>query len=114
MTATAQSGPDGSEDRDRIVNLSDGVLAITLLVLDIRVSSIPEKLVAGELPGELLSLWAQYLGHFLSFVSISVFWLIHHSIFRPIRAYHRTLPYLNFLFLMLVAFLPHGAPWRVR
>src|SRR5215216_7844530 len=116
MSATAQSGADAGGDRDRIVNLSDGVfaIAIVLLVLDIRVPNIPEKLVASELPGELLSLWPQCLGYVLSFVSISVFWMIHHAIFRPIRSYDRTLLYLNFLFLMLGASLPHGAPWRVR
>jgi uncharacterized membrane protein len=108
MTATAQSSPEAGRDRDRIVNLSDGVfaIAITLLVLDIRVPDIPENLVASELPRELLSLWPKYLGYFLSFVGISTFWTIHHSIFRPIRAYDRTLLYLNFLFLMVVAFFP--------
>src|SRR5215211_6833412 len=96
------------KDRDRIVNLSDGIfaIAITLLVLDIRVPDIPENLVAGKLPEELLSLWPRYLGYFLSFVSISVFWMIHHSIFRPVKAYDRNLLYLNFLFLMVVAFVP--------
>ena len=108
MTAAAESSSDAGRDRDRIVNLSDGIfaIAITLLVLDIRVPTIPENLVASELPGELLSLWPRYLGYFLSFVSISVFWMIHHAIFRPIRAYDRTLLYLNFLFLMVVAFVP--------
>ena len=95
-------------DRDRIVNLSDGIfaIAITLLVLDIRVPNIPEDLVTSELPAAMVSLWPNYLGYFLSFVSIAVFWTIHHSIFRPIRAYDRNLLYLNFLFLMLVAFVP--------
>jgi uncharacterized membrane protein len=108
MTHTAQGSAAAGRDRDRIVNLSDGIfaIAITLLVLDIRVPDIPENLVAAELPGELLSLWPKYLGYFLSFVSISVFWMIHHSIFRTIRAYDRTLLYLNFLFLMVVAFVP--------
>jgi len=96
------------KDRDRIVNLSDGVfaIAITLLILDIRVPDIPEKMVASQLPGALLSLWPNYLGYFLSFVGISAFWTIHHSIFRPIKAYDRILLYLNFLFLMVVAFVP--------
>ncbi len=108
MTATAQSNPEAGRDRDCIVNLSDGVfaIAITLLVLDIRVPDIPENLVASELPMELLSLWPKYLGYFLSIVGISTFWVIHHSIFRPTRAYDRTLLYLNFLFLMVVAFVP--------
>jgi uncharacterized membrane protein len=96
------------KDRDRIVNLSDGVfaIAITLLILDIRVPNIPENSVSSQLPTALLSLWPNYLGYFLSFVGISVFWMIHHSSFRPIRAYDRTLLYLNFLFLMVVAFVP--------
>jgi uncharacterized membrane protein len=108
MTITAQSSPEAGRDRDRIVNLSDGVfaIAITLLILDIRVPDIPENLVNSELPSELLSLWPKYLGYFLSFVGISTFWVIHHSIFRPVRAYDRTLLYLNFLFLMVVAFVP--------
>lgn len=95
-------------DRDRIVNLSDGVFAIalTLLVLDIRVPNIRESVVGSELPGVLLSLWPNYLGYVLSFVVISTFWIIHHSIFRTIRAYDRTLLYLNLLFLMFVAFVP--------
>ncbi|MDQ3794527.1 MAG: TMEM175 family protein, partial [Actinomycetota bacterium] len=75
-------------DRDRIVNLSDGIfaIAITLLVLDIRVPDIPEGMVASELPAALLSLWPKYLSYFLSFVAIAVFWSVHHSIFRPIRS----------------------------
>jgi uncharacterized membrane protein len=96
------------KDRDRIVNLSDGVfaIAITLLILDVRVPEIPEKMVASQLPDALLSLWPKYLGYFLSFVGISAFWTIHHSIFRSIRAYDRAILFLNFLFLMFVAFVP--------
>lgn len=32
--------------------------------------------------------------------------MIHHSIFRPITDYDRPLLYLNFLYLMLVSFVP--------
>jgi uncharacterized membrane protein len=103
----SRNGESG-RDRDRIVNLSDGVfaIAITLLVLDIRAPDIPQNMVSSQLPGALLSLWPKYLSYVLSFVGISAFWLIHHSIFRPIRSYDRVLLYLNFMFLMVVAFLP--------
>jgi uncharacterized membrane protein len=108
VTEAAERSPEAGRDRDRIVNLSDGVfaIAITLLVLDIRVPDIPEGMVASELPAALLSLWPKYLGYFLSFAVISTFWIVHHSIFRPIREYDRGLLYLNFLFLMFVAFVP--------
>jgi len=108
VTEAAERSPEAGRDRDRIVNLSDGVfaIAITLLVLDIRVPDIPEGMVASELPATLLSLWPKYLGYVLSFAVISTFWIVHHSIFRPIREYDRGLLYLNFLFLMFVAFVP--------
>jgi TMEM175 potassium channel family protein len=110
MTEATQRSPEASRsrDRDRIINLSDGVfaIAITLLILDIRVPDMPENLVATELPAALLALWPKYLGYLLSFVGISTFWMIHQSIFRPIRAYDRVLLYLNFVFLMVVAFVP--------
>ena len=104
---SSREGETG-RDRDRIVNLSDGVfaIAITLLILDIRVPNVPENMVSSQLLGALLSLWPKYLGYILSFVGISAFWIIHHSIFRPIRSYDRILLYLNFLFLMVVAFVP--------
>ena len=108
MTDASESRPEVTRDRDRIVNLTDGVfaIAITLLVLDLKVPDIPESLVATELPGELLALWPKYLGYLLSFMVISIFWTIHHSIFRNIRGYDRGLLWLNFLFLMFVAFVP--------
>ncbi len=108
MTEATERSPEAVKDRDQIVNLSDGIfaIAITLLVLDIRVPDIPENMVASELPAALLALWPKYLGYLLSFVGISTFWMIHQSIFRPIRAYDRVLLYLNFVFLMVVAFVP--------
>lgn len=108
MTEAAERRPEAGRDRDRIVNLSDGVFAIalTLLVLDIRVPNISEDTVATELPAALFTLWPKYLGYVLSFVVISSFWVIHHSIFRNIKDYDRSLLYLNLLFLMFVAFVP--------
>ena len=108
MTVAGDRRRQAGRDRDRIVNLSDAVFAIamTLLVLDLRVPDLPEGLVDSELPAALLSLWPKYLGYVLSFVVIGTFWVIHHSIFRSIRRYDRTLLWLNFLFLMFVAFVP--------
>ena len=98
----------GGRELDRIVNFSDAVfaIAITLLVLDIRVPEIPDDLVADELPAQLLALWPKYFGYVLSFVVIISFWNIHHSIFSAIRDYDKGLILLNSTFLMFVAIVP--------
>jgi TMEM175 potassium channel family protein len=92
---------------DRVVFFSDAVIAIaiTVLVLDLRV---PE--VAGELasdPGRALGyLWPKVLGYVVSFWVIALYWVAHHRCFRYIRRYDRRLMYINFLFLMFIAFMP--------
>jgi uncharacterized membrane protein len=98
----------GGRELDRIVNFSDAVfaIAVTLLVLDIRVPEIPDGLVAEQLPAQLVALWPKYFGYVLSFVSIISFWNIHHTIFSTIRRYDKILILLNSLFLMFVAVVP--------
>jgi uncharacterized membrane protein len=105
MTEATESRPEASRELDRIVFFSDAVfaIAITLLVLDIRV---PDGLSPAELPAEVLGLWPKYLGYAISFLVLAVYWQAHHRVFKPIRGYDRTLVWLNFLFLMAVAFLP--------
>ena len=98
---------DGRE-LDRIVFFSDAVfaIAITLLVLDIKVPEIPDDQVAAELPAQLLALWPKYFGYVLSFVVIISFWNIHHTIFSTIRGYDKALIWQNSAFLMFVAVVP--------
>jgi uncharacterized membrane protein len=99
---------ENGRELDRIVFFSDAVfaIAITLLVLDIHVPEIPERLVYEQLPGRLLALWPKYLSYVLSFVVILMYWMAHHITFRAIKRYDRTLIWLNSLFLMCIAFLP--------
>lgn len=102
---------EGGKELDRIIFFSDAVFAIamTLLVLNIEVPEIPQDLVAAELPGRLLDLWPKFLSYVISFLVIFLYWVAHHSVFRAIRGYDRTLIWLNSLFLMCVAFLPFPA-----
>jgi uncharacterized membrane protein len=83
---------------------SDGVfaIAITLLVLDIRV-----PLTAfDDLWQAILDEWPAYLGYVTSFLTIGGFWLGHHAIFRRLRYADRRVMTINLLLLMAVAFLP--------
>jgi uncharacterized membrane protein len=97
--------PQAGRDLDRIVFFSDAVfaIAITILVLDIRV---PEGLSPAELPAQLLDLVPRYVSYVISFLVLAIYWQAHHRVFKPITGYDGTLVWLNVLFLMAVAFLP--------
>src|SRR3989440_8251096 len=92
----------------RVEAFSDGVfaIAITLLILTI------EPPTRGDHLGhELLRLWPSYLAYGVSFLTIGIMWVNHHTIFRHFERVDRPLLLLNILLLMLIAFVPF--PTRV-
>jgi uncharacterized membrane protein len=105
MAEARGSRPEAGRELDRIIFFSDAVfaIAITILVLDIR---LPDGLSPAELPAQVLALSPKYLSYVISFLVLAVYWQAHYRVFRPIRGYDGTLLWLNFLFLMAVAFLP--------
>lgn len=86
---------------------SDAVfaIAITLLALEIR---LPEGDFAEDaaLAQALLAMSDAYLAFAISFWVIASFWLGHHRMFLHIRRYDDRLLLLNFVLLMLIAFVP--------
>jgi uncharacterized membrane protein len=96
----------GNLEYDRVLFFSDAVfaIAITLLVVDIRVPDI-----AGVVNADRALHDARYkiLGFAISFLVIGLFWMGHHRLFRYITALDRRLIFLNLLFLGTIAFLPY-------
>jgi uncharacterized membrane protein len=92
----------------RLINFSDAVIAIaiTLLVLEIRLPELTRGLDGPTITGEVLSIWPKYLGYLVSFWVIGLYWMAHHRIFRLIDSYDRRLLTLNLAFLCTVAFMP--------
>jgi uncharacterized membrane protein len=89
----------------RIEVFSDGVfaIAITLLVLDIRVPvSELDNLWRG-----IVHEWPAYLGYATSFLTIGGIWLAHHGIFRRLLYANDLVMRINLLLLMAVSFLPY-------
>jgi uncharacterized membrane protein len=93
---------------ERIVFFSDAVfaIAITLLALEIRLPSSENLLTDSQLFEKLGGIWHRYLGYFLSFMVIGVFWMAHHRKFRLLVRYDGRLMLLNLLMLMVIAFIP--------
>jgi uncharacterized membrane protein len=105
MAEPTSSGPS---ETARVEAFSDGVfaIAITLLVLEIKVPGPDLTGHGGTLLPGLLQLWPSYLGYLISFVTIGVMWVNHHSMFVLIRRTDRYFLLLSVFFLMCIAFLP--------
>ena len=88
----------------RMEAFSDGVfaIAITLLVLDIRVPpSAFDDLWSG-----IAHEWPSYLGYATSFITIGGLWLAHHAIVRRLQFASARVMQINLLLLMAVSFCP--------
>ncbi len=92
----------------RLETFCDGVfaIAITLLVLEIRVPTPEAAAHAGGLPRALVALWPSFLGYLIGFVTLGIMWANHHAIFQYVRRSDRYFLLINVMFLMLIAFLP--------
>ncbi|MFC6976612.1 TMEM175 family protein [Halomicroarcula sp. GCM10025709] len=99
-----------SEETDRLLALSDGVIAIaiTLLVLEITVPEVPAGTPPSVVADLVFEQSQEYVGYVLSFLVIGLYWTLHRRIFIHIEAHDRGIVWLNLLFLLLVAFVPYG------
>ena len=93
---------------ERIVFFSDAVfaIAITLLVLEIKVPELTGTVSAWQHLQSLLALWPRLLSFAISFGAIGVSWTSHHRIFSYIQRYDRRLIWLNLLLLLCIALMP--------
>jgi len=85
----------------RLEAFSDGVFAIaaTLLILGVHET-------AGPLGRSLLHIWPSYVAYAVSFVTIGIIWVNHHTVFGQVANVDRRFLLINVTFLMLVAFIP--------
>jgi uncharacterized membrane protein len=88
----------------RLETFADGVFAIaaTLLVLNVEVPELGENSLAPE----LARLWPAYVGYAVSFLTIGIIWVNHHTVLRLLRGADRTFLFVNVFFLLCIAFIP--------
>jgi uncharacterized membrane protein len=93
---------------ERLIFFSDAVfaIAITILVLDIRLPAGGDIADNGQLLRMLTGLWPKYLAYILSFWVIGLYWISHHRKFLLIKRLDNRLLRLNLLLLMVIAFIP--------
>src|SRR6476469_3697848 len=83
---------------------ADGVFAIaaTLLILNVEVPDLGDH----SLSHELLRLWPAYIGYVVSFVTIGIIWVNHHTVLDQVHSTDRTFLFINVFFLLCIAFIP--------
>jgi uncharacterized membrane protein len=82
---------------------SDGVFAVAITLLIFNLLPIgQEKLTYGV----LAHAWPQYAAYVVSFLTIGIMWMNHHTLFGHVRLIDRPLLVLNLLLLMGVVAIP--------
>lgn len=91
----------------RLESFSDGVLAvaITLLVLDIKVPPIGGG-SHQTLAHALLSDWPHYAAYATSFLTIGIIWVNHHAMIGRLRETDHAILMLNLVLLLTIGLIP--------
>ena len=97
-----------SKSLARVEMFSDGVfaIAITLLVLEIKVPSLDSVHSVHDLVNALLRLWPSYFAFVYSFGGILVQWILHHNTFLHMNKTSRSFLYTNGLLMFTIVFFP--------
>lgn len=97
--------------KGRIEALSDGVfsIAMTLLVLELKVPELSHHATNDELLAALAKLRPSFLTFFITFMISGTFWFLHHLTFHFVKHMNQVLCWINLFFLMFVSLLPFSA-----
>ncbi|MBC9911991.1 TMEM175 family protein [Chitinophaga varians] len=100
----------------RIEGFSDGVfaIAITLLVLELRIPDADSNNNRQALASSLLAQWPSFLAFSLSFFSIFIMWVNHHKMFKQIYRRNSTLMFANGLVLFLATCISYPTALLAR
>jgi len=93
---------------ERVAFFSDAVfaIAITLLIIDVRVPALPDDATADQLLKALGATVPAVFAYALSFTTIGLYWLSHWRRYRLIARVDERVVGLNLVLLGLVAFIP--------
>jgi uncharacterized membrane protein len=89
----------------RLEAFADGVFAIaaTLLILNVD-AQIPGGVE--DLGASVLHIWPSYLAYAVSFVTIGIMWVNHHTVMAQVGRTDRRFLFANIGLLMCIAFVP--------
>jgi TMEM175 potassium channel family protein len=89
----------------RLETFADGIFAIaaTLLILNVD-TQIPGDVE--DLGAQVTHIWPSYLAYAVSFVTIGIMWINHHTIMAQVERADRRFLFANIGLLLCIAFVP--------
>jgi uncharacterized membrane protein len=93
-------------DSRRAESFSDGVFAVAITVLVFNLLTIADKTSGDLTPQTLLHYWPAYFAYVVSFLTIGIMWLNHHTMLSAVSRVDRPVLVLNLLLLMGVVAIP--------
>ena len=94
---------------ERLILFSDAVfaIAITLLVIDIKIPELPrEHATDSNLLFKLKELIPKFISFVISFFLIGQYWRVHHRLFGYVINFNERVIWLNLLFLFAIVLMP--------
>jgi len=93
-------------DSRRCESFSDGVFAVAITILVFNLLPIADITKPPLTTGSLASHWPAYFAYAVSFLTIGIMWLNHHTMLSAVIRVNRTVLVLNLLLLMGVVAIP--------
>lgn len=93
---------------ERLILFTDAVfaIAITLLIIEIKVPEIHGVISEGNFWNAMLELLPKFSGFAVSFFIIGLYWFVHHNMFGFVVNYTPKLIWLNIIFLFSIVLMP--------
>jgi uncharacterized membrane protein len=93
---------------ERLAALSDGIFAVamTLLVLDLRVPAAEAIRSGSDLRHALLAISPQVVMYMMSFLTLGIFWVGQQTQLNFLERSHRSLAWIHIVFLFAVTLTP--------
>ena len=97
--------------KHRIEALTDGVyaIAITILVLELKLPEATAVRSQADLVQALVHLIPKFVAWIISFFVLAIFWVANHRLFQWIKSVDPKLLWITILTLMGASFLPFGS-----
>jgi len=95
------------KETSRVEAFSDGVFAIalTLLILGIKVPDLKDFVTSEKLFLALINLWPSYFAFVISFTAVLIMWINHHGFFKYLKKINTAFLYANGFLLLTVTFI---------